>query len=95
VRRDGSQFFAEVLITAVYDDAGNLRGFSKVTRDITERRHTQQQLVAERQRAEEANIAKTQFLAAMSHEIRTPMNAILGMADMLWESSWTPTRCAM
>jgi PAS domain S-box-containing protein len=86
VRRDGSRFFAEVLITAVYNDAGHLRGFSKVTRDITERRHTQQQLVAERQRAEEANIAKTQFLAAMSHEIRTPMNAILGMADMLWES---------
>jgi signal transduction histidine kinase/DNA-binding response OmpR family regulator/HPt (histidine-containing phosphotransfer) domain-containing protein len=36
--------------------------------------------------AEEANRAKSSFLAAMSHEIRTPMNAILGMADMLWES---------
>jgi PAS domain S-box-containing protein len=90
VRRDGSRFWAAVLIAATRDGGGNLRGFSTITRDLTERRRTEEQLVAERRRAEEANIAKSEFLAAMSHEIRTPMNAILGMADMLWESPLDP-----
>ena len=90
VRRDGSRFWAEVLMTAVYDQTGCVRGFSTVTRNITERRQAQLQLVAERERAEKANLAKSAFLAAMSHEIRTPMNAILGMADMLWESPLNP-----
>jgi PAS domain S-box-containing protein len=86
VRRDGSRFWASVVITAVHDDSGDLCGFSNVTRDITERRQVQQQLEEQRRGAEQANQAKSGFLAAMSHEIRTPMNAILGMTDLLWET---------
>lgn len=44
VRKDGSRFWAHVVITATYDDDGNLRGFSKVTRDITERRKLEERL---------------------------------------------------
>jgi PAS domain S-box-containing protein len=44
VRKDGSRFFANVVITALRDDAGQLRGFVKVTRDITERRQTEEGL---------------------------------------------------
>jgi PAS domain S-box-containing protein len=39
VRKDGSRFWADVVITAVRDEAGRLRGFGKVTRNLTERRH--------------------------------------------------------
>jgi PAS domain S-box-containing protein len=44
VRKDGSRFWADVVITALFDDAGSLRGFAKVTRDLTERRAAEEQL---------------------------------------------------
>ena len=56
VRKDGSRFWANVIITAVRNDAGKLVGFGKVTRDVTERMQTQQALqkeVAERRQAEQ------------------------------------------
>jgi len=48
VREDGSQFWGLVTITALYDDDGELRGFGKVTRDLTERRSLREQLAAEK-----------------------------------------------
>lgn len=85
LRKDGSRFWASVLITPMRDDEGTLSGFSKITRDLTEQKRAER-LLFEREQAEAANRAKSAFLASMSHEIRTPMNAILGMADLLWET---------
>jgi PAS domain S-box-containing protein len=48
VRKDGTRFWANVIITALYDDTGELRGFGKVTRDMTERRRAEQQLTDRR-----------------------------------------------
>ena len=83
VRKDGSKFWANVVITALQDETGALRGFSKVTRDITERRRAQEALELARQEAEQASAAKSLFLSRMSHELRTPLNAILGFAQLL------------
>ena len=42
VRKDGTRFWANVVITALHDEAGNLRGFSKITRDLTERKQAEE-----------------------------------------------------
>jgi PAS domain S-box-containing protein len=56
-------------------------------RDTTELRRRESELESARDEAEDANRAKSRFLAVMSHEIRTPLNAVLGMADLLGDTS--------
>ena len=60
-----------------------------ITRDITDKKHDEGQLLTAKENAERASAAKTNFLANMSHEIRTPMNGILGMVNMLTDTKLT------
>jgi PAS domain S-box-containing protein len=90
IRKDGSRFWANVVITAIYDKTGCLRGFGKVTRDITERKRTEELLMHAKEEAERANKFKDQFLSTMSHELRTPLNAVLGFSDLLADERYGP-----
>jgi len=88
LRKDGSEFWANVVITPVRDEDGTLVGFAKVTRDLTERRAAEQKAIEDARRvamSESANVAKTEFLAAMSHELRTPLTAIQEGTALLLE----------
>jgi len=72
-------------VHAVTDYEQLVRGYTISITDVTSTFEHIQELEEMRQRAEEANQAKTDFLANMSHEIRTPMNTIVGMSDILME----------
>ena len=97
IRKDGTRFWASVVITAVYDERGNHLGFAKVTRDITDRR-----MLSEEREAASAALAKAnaelellnsrlrqsaeeqaQFLAVTAHELRTPVAVLGGTAETL------------
>jgi PAS domain S-box-containing protein len=87
VRQDGSAFWANVVFTAIRDQSGHLRGFAKLTRDLTEPMKIEATLTKAKDAADAANQAKSAFLATMSHELRTPMNAILGYSEILMEEA--------
>ncbi|WP_439028253.1 PAS domain S-box protein [Haloarchaeobius sp. DT45] len=76
VRKDGSRFWANVVITALNDDDGELRGFLKVTRDMTERREREQQVEHERERLEFMN-------RIIRHNLLNGMNVVDARAGML------------
>jgi osomolarity two-component system sensor histidine kinase TcsA len=85
IRKDGSRFWANVIMSPIYQDSV-LTGFSKVTRDLTERKAAEGRLIAA---YEEASRMKSDFLANMSHEIRTPMHGMLSALSLLMDTSLT------
>jgi PAS domain S-box-containing protein len=75
VRKDGSLFWADVIITALKDSKGDLCGFAKVTRDLTERRKLEDERIRSA-RAEEAIRLRDEFLSMASHELKTPLTGL-------------------
>jgi PAS domain S-box-containing protein len=90
VRKDGSRFWASILLTAFKDGAGTATGFSIVTRDLTDRKreeeersHLTRSTESARQEVAQANAVQEGFMELVSHELRTPLNAIVGWASLL------------
>src|ERR1051326_6430062 len=82
VRKDGARFWANVIITPLRDETGKLRGFSKITRDLTERRQLERTKL-EVELMADLNRRKDEFLAMLSHELRNPLSPILNAVNLL------------
>lgn len=92
IRKDGSRFWAYTVLTALYNEAGTVRGYAKITSDITERKRVEEELHQALQRLEDANKRleeldhlKSLSISVASHEVRSPLTAIKSYIDNLLE----------
>jgi PAS domain S-box-containing protein len=84
VRKDGSKFWADVVLTSIYDE-NKLVGFAKITRDITERKKLEDEVALRTSQMEKVNKELEAFSYSVSHDLRTPLRAVSGYSIMLKE----------
>lgn len=85
VRKDGSRFWANVVVTALHDEAEQLRGFAKVTRDVSERKKYEEEMLRRSAELDAANKELEAFAYSVSHDLRAPLRGIDGFSQALLE----------
>jgi PAS domain S-box-containing protein len=83
IRKNGSRLFASVAITALRDEKGMLRGFGKITRDITERKKSEEHLVKTMEELSQSNDELQQFAYVASHDLQEPLRMVASYTQLL------------
>ncbi len=81
IRKDGSRFYADVVLTAIHNSAGQLVGFSKITRDITERNEMQRRLIQAQKMEAIGNLT-----SGLAHDFNNVLAIVIGNLDLLMVS---------
>lgn len=89
-KKNGELYWERASISPVRDESGAITNFVAVKEDITKLLRYEEELKLAKEWAENANRAKSDFLAGMSHELRTPLNAIIGFSEVLKEQFFGP-----
>jgi signal transduction histidine kinase len=87
VRKDGTLFWINAVITPLHDEAGNLRGFAKVSRDITERKQVENELRQTAAELARSNAELQQFVYAVSHDLKSPLRGVKYLASWIAEDA--------
>lgn len=80
---EGEEIWSRTSKSPLRNLDGDVIGILGMYEDITDRKIAEKELELAKEAAEQANLAKSQFLSSMSHELRTPLNAILGFAQLM------------
>lgn len=95
IRKDGSRFWGSITITALHDSHNNTIGFSKVTRDLTEKKQAEEQQAAYTKELLEQNKELEQFAYIASHDLQEPLRKIKTFADILQQNLTSPAVATM
>lgn len=89
-RKDGTEFFANGITTALRDQNGTLRGFAKILRDRTSEKRFEEQLRKRNEELAEADRRKDEFLAVLGHELRNPLAPVFNALHILHQDNLQP-----
>jgi PAS domain S-box-containing protein len=85
LRKDGSQFWSDAVLTALYDGHGNVKGFSKITKDITQKKQYELDILEKSEELLRSNKQLEQFVYIASHDLQEPLKTLSNYVGLFQE----------